>query len=147
MPYQNRNNSPMSCFMLILFIYYCYSFNLTYRYIKYKYATYAVDQICLLRMCLGCSVLFRALYCFQSLSSTPCQNFRQNCKIYFVQLSPYYKARATKCHPSCKVDTPLCDKVYQLLTAGLWFSPGTPVSSTNKSDRHDITEIVLNTIL
>ena len=23
---------------------------------------------------------------------------------------------------------------------GLWFSPGTPVSSTNKTDRHDITE-------
>jgi hypothetical protein len=29
------------CFMLILYIYYFYSFNLTY--IKYKYAKYAVD--------------------------------------------------------------------------------------------------------
>ena len=31
----------------------------------------------------------------------------------------------------------------------LWFSPGTPVSSTNETERHDITEIllkVLNTI-
>ena len=28
------------------------------------------------------------------------------------------------------------------LAADLWFSPGTPVSSTNKTDRHDITEIV-----
>jgi hypothetical protein len=27
--------------------------------------------------------------------------------------------------------------------AGRWFSPGTPVSSTNKTDRHDITEILL----
>ena len=26
---------------------------------------------------------------------------------------------------------------------GLWFSPGTPVSSTNKTDLHDITEILL----
>jgi hypothetical protein len=26
---------------------------------------------------------------------------------------------------------------------GQWFSPGTPVSSTNKTDRHDITEILL----
>ena len=41
MPYKNRNDSPMSCFMLILYIYYLYSFNLTY--IKYKYAKYAVD--------------------------------------------------------------------------------------------------------
>jgi len=36
----------------------------------------------------------------------------------------------------------LCDKVCQWLTAGLWFSPGTPVSSTNKTDRHNITEIL-----
>ena len=26
---------------------------------------------------------------------------------------------------------------------GLWFSPGTLVSSTNKTDHHDITEILL----
>ena len=26
---------------------------------------------------------------------------------------------------------------------GRWFSPSTPVSSTNKTDRHDITEILL----
>jgi hypothetical protein len=27
--------------------------------------------------------------------------------------------------------------------AGQWFSPGTSVSSTNKTDRHNITEILL----
>jgi hypothetical protein len=27
--------------------------------------------------------------------------------------------------------------------AGWWFSPGTPDSSTNKTDCHDITEILL----
>jgi hypothetical protein len=27
--------------------------------------------------------------------------------------------------------------------ADQWFSPGTPDSSTNKTDRHDITEILL----
>ena len=31
--------------------------------------------------------------------------------------------------------------------AGLWFSPVTPVSSTNKTDRHDMTEIVLKVAL
>ena len=30
-----------------------------------------------------------------------------------------------------------------VLVAGRWFSPGTPVYSTNKTDRHDITEILL----
>jgi hypothetical protein len=31
--------------------------------------------------------------------------------------------------------------------AGWWFSPGTLVSSTNKTDRHDITEILLKVAL
>ena len=43
--------------------------------------------------------------------------------------------------------TTLCDKVYQWLTTSLWFSPGPPVSSTNKTDRHDITEILLKVAL
>ena len=33
------------------------------------------------------------------------------------------------------------------MVAGRWFSPGTPVSSTNKTDRHDITEILLKVAL
>ena len=36
-----------------------------------------------------------------------------------------------------------CDKVCQWLATGWWFSPGPPVSSTNKTDCHDITEILL----
>ena len=36
------------------------------------------------------------------------------------------------------LDTTLCDKVCQWLAAGWWFSPDTPVSSTNKTDHHDI---------
>jgi len=35
------------------------------------------------------------------------------------------------------------DKVFQLLAHGWWFSPGTPASSTTKTVRHDIAEIVL----
>jgi hypothetical protein len=43
------------------------------------------------------------------------------------------------------LSTTLCDKVCQWLASGRWFSPGTPVSSTNKTDRHVITEILLKT--
>jgi len=39
------------------------------------------------------------------------------------------------------------DKVYQLLTHGRWFSPGTLASSTTKTGRHDITEILLKVAL
>jgi hypothetical protein len=45
------------------------------------------------------------------------------------------------------LDSTLCDKVCQLLATGLRFSPGTPVSSTNKTDSHDITEILLKVAL
>jgi hypothetical protein len=41
------------------------------------------------------------------------------------------------------LDIPACDKVCQQLATGQWFSPGTPVYFTNKTDRHDITEILL----
>ena len=43
--------------------------------------------------------------------------------------------------------TTLYDQVCQWLVAGQWFSPGTPVSSTNKTDRHEIAEILLKVAL
>jgi hypothetical protein len=39
------------------------------------------------------------------------------------------------------------DKAYQLLAHGRWFSPDTPASSTTKTDRHDIAEILLKVAL
>ena len=38
------------------------------------------------------------------------------------------------------LDTKLC-------ATGQWFSPGTQISSTNKTDRHDITHILLKVAL
>jgi hypothetical protein len=37
--------------------------------------------------------------------------------------------------------------LYQLLAHGQWFSPGTPASSTTKTGRHDIAEILLKVAL
>jgi hypothetical protein len=34
-----------------------------------------------------------------------------------------------------------------LLAHGQWFSPGTPASSTSKTGRHDIAEILLKVVL
>jgi hypothetical protein len=41
----------------------------------------------------------------------------------------------------------LQQKVYQLLAHGRWFSPGIPTSSTTKTGRHDIAEILLKVAL
>jgi len=43
--------------------------------------------------------------------------------------------------------TTLCDKVCQSLATGREMFPGTSVSSINKTDRHDITEILLTVTL
>ena len=56
-------------------------------------------------------------------------------------------------HKSCEfesspwwgvLDSTLCDKVCQWFATGQCFFPGTPVFSTNKTDRHNITETLLN---
>jgi hypothetical protein len=45
------------------------------------------------------------------------------------------------------VNAATSDKVYQLLAHDRWFSPGTPASSTTKTGRHDIAEILLKVVL
>ena len=45
------------------------------------------------------------------------------------------------------LDTTLYDKVCHWLATGRWFSPGTPVTSTNRTDGHDISEILLKVAL
>ena len=45
------------------------------------------------------------------------------------------------------LDTTLCDKVCQPLVTGRQYSPGTPVSSTNRTNCHDIAEILLKVAL
>jgi len=45
------------------------------------------------------------------------------------------------------LDTTLCDKICPWLATGRWFSAGTLVSSTNKTDWHVITDILLKVVL
>ena len=45
------------------------------------------------------------------------------------------------------LDITFWDKVCQWLAAGWWFSLSTPVSSTNKTDCHDIAKILLKVVL
>ena len=52
----------------------------------------------------------------------------------------------TTCHGKVH-SIKLCDTFCQSLAIGRWFFPGTPVSSTKKTDCHDITEILLTIAL
>ena len=45
------------------------------------------------------------------------------------------------------LDTTLCDAICQWLGSGRWFSPGTPSSATNKTDRHNTSLVLLKVAL
>ncbi len=61
-----------------------------------------------------------------------------------LQLSPLMLRVRISIRARC---TTLCNKISQRLATGRWFSPDTPVSSTNKTDCHDITKILLKVAL
>jgi hypothetical protein len=57
------------------------------------------------------------------------------------------RTRLCKLQKGCTRLAAASDKVYQLLSHGRRFSPGTPASSTTKTGRHDIAEILLKVAL
>ena len=59
----------------------------------------------------------------------------------------WIRARLCKYRKECTRLAAASDKVYQLLAHGRWFSQGTPASSTTKTGRHDIAEILLKVSL
>jgi hypothetical protein len=69
-----------------------------------------------------------------------------NNELYFNYSCIYQSTESCEFEPRSwrgVLDTTLCDKVCQWLATGRWFSPGTPVSSTNKTDRHDMAKVLL----
>jgi hypothetical protein len=59
----------------------------------------------------------------------------------------WVRAWLCKLQKECTKHAAASAKVYQLLAHGRWFSPGTPVSATTKTGRHDIAEILLKVAL
>jgi len=59
----------------------------------------------------------------------------------------WVRAWLYKLQKGCTRLTVTSDKVYQLLAHGWWFSPGTLASSSTKTSRHDIAEILLKVAL
>ena len=89
-------------------------------------------------------------------ANNPTHHFLSICTILPCRYVLYIYIISTYHHLSCEfeprsqrgvLDATLCDKVCQWLARGQWFSPGNLVSSTNKTDRHNITEILLKVAL
>jgi hypothetical protein len=58
-----------------------------------------------------------------------------------------YKLYIFVFEPRGVLETTVCDKVCQWLATGRWFSLGPPISSTNKTDHHDIAQIPMKVAL
>ena len=58
-----------------------------------------------------------------------------------------YNYLCNQCLSRCEFESRSGDTVCQWLATGQWFSPSTPVSSINKTDRHDIAEILVKVAL
>jgi hypothetical protein len=56
-------------------------------------------------------------------------------------------AQLCRLQKGCTRLTTASDKFYQLLAHDRWFSPGSPASSTTKTGRHDIAQILLKLAL
>jgi hypothetical protein len=59
----------------------------------------------------------------------------------------WVRAPLCKFHKRCTRLAAASDKVYQLLAHGWWFSPGTLASSTTKTGRNNIAEVLLKVAL
>jgi hypothetical protein len=64
-----------------------------------------------------------------------------------TSLSPIWPPGFVNYKKGCTRLAAANDKVYQLLAHGQWFSLGTPASSTTKTGRHNIIEILLKVAL
>jgi len=67
--------------------------------------------------------------------------------LVLIALLGQVTAMGTIKHSVIAIGDQVINFVSDLPQAGLWFSAGTPVSSTNKTDIHDITEILLKVAL
>ena len=114
-----------SCAVLFTYFNFCYCFNSIFR--RYCFCIHIIPFI-LIRFCWGRG------------RDRMVVGFTTTCAI-----TVYEHKRCEFEPPSWRdvLDTTLCDEVCQWLAASLWFSLGTPISSTNKTDRHDITKILL----
>jgi hypothetical protein len=65
----------------------------------------------------------------------------------FPRFTAWVHALLCKLQKGCTRLAAASDKVYQLLAHGRWFFPGTAATSTTKTGRHNIAEILLKVAL
>jgi hypothetical protein len=91
--------------------------------------------------------LLRTFVLYSVLYSTLWAHDLGNNSYKSITNTAWVRARLCKLQKGCTRLTAGSNKVYQLLAHSRWFSPGTLASSTTKSVRHDLAEILLKVAL
>ena len=115
--------------------------------------------VCFLKFCWKWLKLWMPItHKVQTINMIQHKNYLWDCILYHIYYYTIYKYLCNQCLSPLALwiwiplrwgvlDTTLSDKVSQWLSAGRWFSTGTPISSTNKTDCLDIIEILLKVVL
>ena len=97
-------------------------------------------------------IRYLRVYSIKRQTKDDCIVLLYDMKYYIYSLKPitntaWVRARLCKLQKGNTRLAAASAKVYKLLTHGRWFSPGTPASSTTKTGRHDIADILLKVAL
>ena len=97
-------------------------------------------------------IRYLRVYSIKRQAKDDCIVLLYDMKYYIYSLKPitntaWVRARLCKLQKGNTRLAAASAKVYKLLTHGRWFSPGTPASSTTKTGRHDIADILLKVAL
>jgi hypothetical protein len=97
-------------------------------------------------------IRYLRVYSIKRQTKDDCIVLLYDMKYYIYSLKPitntaWVRARLCKLQKGNTRLAAASANVYKLLTHGRWFSPGTPASSTTKTGRHDIADILLKVAL
>ena len=121
--YQNRQFS----IVIVVNVFSWIDFKIYYDFIYFIYRS-IIQTVFRIVFCLKCDIFYN-LFLFETICAISAYHHWS----YEFQSRSWWGV----------LDTTLCDNVCQCFATDRWFSP----VSSNKTDRHDITELLLNVIL
>ena len=121
-----------------------------FRFVKKSWPLRHFDNLNKIAIMLSSEILVQL--CVDFVKEGPCGSMSQvvglpSNSYKHITNTAWVRARLCKLQKGGTRLAAASEKVYQLLTQGRWFSLGTPASSTTKTGRHDIAEILLKVAL
>ena len=125
--------------------FYCYSFILLWNSFQITFSWFLLCIFQSLQLHDIAKILLKSVLNINQ-SICHCDDQMQSMPIN-IKVVTFFSGELDSCSWRDVLDTTLCDKVCQWLKAGQSISQGTPISSNNKTECHNITKKLLNWFL